>query len=183
MLSMHWIALAMLSPAADRDCVGRIRLRRRRRQRGAVASGGEPVRAADPSFYPPRRQPDPWLRAISARQPWACAIIHAGKDCERAAGAHGSSDRRRWCSPTRDRSRSCGCADRWGCSEFSRRDQDRHQRRGVRGHCPDAPARQRGLRGRGQRAGASGRSGWQGRLSTGCPPGVGSRTPPQATSA
>ena len=39
------------------------------------------------------------------------------------------------------------------------RDQDRHQRRGVRGDCPDAPARQRGLRGRAQRQRRDARSG------------------------
>ena len=35
----------------------------------------------------------------------------------------------------------------------ARHDPHRHQRRGVRGDCPDAPVRQRGLRGRAQRAG------------------------------
>ena len=46
----------------------------------AAAPVGKPVMAADPGL--PRRQPEPWLRAISVRQPWAWAIIHAGKDCE-----------------------------------------------------------------------------------------------------
>ena len=49
--------------------------------------------AADPGFYPPRRQPEPWLRAISVRQPWAWAIIHAGKDCENRSMAAAKSFR------------------------------------------------------------------------------------------
>jgi hypothetical protein len=46
------------------------------------------------------------------------------------------------CSPTQGRSRSTRRAGRWAFSASSRHDQDRPQRRGVRGDSPDASAQQ-----------------------------------------
>ena len=74
------------SPNHER--VGKLRQRLRRRQRRSAAPGDEPMTrglnwdrmAANPGFYPTK--PEPWLRAIALRQPFAWAVIYGGKDVE-----------------------------------------------------------------------------------------------------
>jgi hypothetical protein len=75
-----------------------------------------------------------------------------------AATARGSERARPLlCSPTQDPSRLCRRAARPACFGSSRRDPHRHQRRSLRGDCPDAPGRvrrilERGVTARSERA-------------------------------